>query len=154
MGFSFNKTNGEVIWKGPGFDGFVPGAATGFDPFEIDYVVTAGGGNITSAVGKFDNFISRASSSDTLLGVEEVSSPNTNVIKLYPNPVNDILSISTSHVSISNVEVVDINGRIVKSVSSNNSFDSKINVSDLSAGVYIINIYSENNKTTKKFVKN
>lgn len=154
IGFAFNKTTGEVTWKGPGYYVGVTGTEIGVDPDEIDFVVVAGTGNTVSAVSKFDNYTAKATAVEALLGIEEVSSPSANVIKLYPNPVNDVLLINASNISISNVEVVDINGRLVKSLSVGNSSDAKINVSDLSAGVYMINIYSENSKTTKKFVKN
>lgn len=154
IGFAFNKTTGEVTWKGPGFYASVVGTEIGVNPDEVDFVVSAGTGNTASAVSRFDNYTAKANSTETLLGVDEVVSSSANVIKLFPNPVNDILSINTTSVSISNVEILDINGRIIKSIAIGNSFDAKINVSDLNAGVYMINIYSENNKTTKKFIKN
>lgn len=154
LGFSFNQTTGEVRWKGPGFNGFVPGAATGLIPSEIDYVVVAGTANTVAAVGKFDNFIARASATDTLLGLDEISAPFANVISLYPNPANDLLNIRMSNASLTSIEIVDINGRTVNSMALNNVSDVQVNVSDLSAGIYMINIYSDNNKTTKKFVKN
>lgn len=154
IGVAFNQITGEVIWKGPGFNSSIVGTEIGVDPDEADFVVAAGTDNTVSTVAKFDNLTIKATATENLLSVQEVDAPLVESIKLYPNPVKDVLFISASNVSITNVEIIDINGRLVKSVSSNNSFDSKITVSDLSAGVYMINIYSENNKTTKKFVKN
>lgn len=37
IGMSFNKTTGQVIWKGPGFNGAVTGAGVGVDPAELDF---------------------------------------------------------------------------------------------------------------------
>jgi hypothetical protein len=154
IGFAFNKTTGEVTWKGPGFYGTVIGTEIGVNPDEVDFVVAAGTGNTVSAVSKFDNYTAKATAVEALLGVEEVLALSANVIKLYPNPVNDVLSINASNISITNLEIMDINGRVIKSILTDNSFEATINVSNLSAGVYMINIYTENNKTTKKFVKN
>lgn len=153
IGFAFDKTTGNVTWQGPGFDGYVTGTEIGVDPAEADFLVVAGTANTVATVAKFDNLTVKATAVENLLGVQDVVTV-TNIIKLYPNPVNDVLSVNAGNMSISNVEIIDINGRTVKSISLTDSFSTNINVSDLSAGVYMINIYSENNKTTKKFVKN
>ena len=70
---------------------------------------------------------------------------------VYPNPVKDVLSISNSiNAEINAVIVTDINGRTVKQFNSN---VSQINISDLNAGVYFVNINSNEGSTTKKIVK-
>ncbi|MEQ3690833.1 MAG: T9SS type A sorting domain-containing protein [Flavobacterium sp.] len=48
---------------------------------------------------------------------------------------------------------MDINGRIVKQVSSSTSLTS-INVSDLNSGIYFVNIETDEGKSTKKIIKN
>lgn len=154
LGFAFDKTTGDVTWKGPGFYTGVTGTEIGVNPDEVDFLATTGTANASASVAKFDNLTIKATSVESLLGIEDVIADSAAVIKLYPNPVNDVLVINASNISISNMEIMDLNGRIVKSVSANNAFEARINVSDLSAGVYMINVYSENNKTTKKFVKN
>ncbi len=154
IGFAFNKTTGLVTWKGPGFYASVTGTEIGIDPDEVDFVVAAGTGNAVSSVSRFDNYTARATATEALLGLEELEAPVSASIKLYPNPVKDVLHLNVTNLTISNIEIMDLNGRIVKAMSVNNASDVNINVSDLSAGVYMINIYSENNKTTKKFIKN
>ncbi len=70
---------------------------------------------------------------------------------VYPNPAKDVLNISNSiNAEINSVIVTDINGRTVKQANSN---VSQINVSDLNAGVYFVNINSNEGSTTKKIVK-
>ncbi|MEQ3662892.1 MAG: T9SS type A sorting domain-containing protein, partial [Flavobacterium sp.] len=73
--------------------------------------------------------------------------------RVYPNPVNDILTIVNELSSNSKLTIVDINGRIVKQVSSSTSLTS-INVSDLNSGIYFVNIETEEGKSTKKIIKN
>lgn len=72
---------------------------------------------------------------------------------VYPNPVKDILNISNSiGAEINSVTVTDINGRTVKQVAVN-GVESQINIADLNAGVYFVNINSNQGSLTKKIVK-
>jgi hypothetical protein len=48
---------------------------------------------------------------------------------------------------------VDLNGRQVISKTFNNVSDAQIDVNELSAGMYLINITSDNATITKKFLK-
>lgn len=152
VGFTFNKTTGEVIWKGPGFYSGVNGAATGIDPDEIDFLLTAGTGNTVSSTAKFDNFSASAVLTESLLGVENFQSASLVDITLFPNPVNNILNIN-SLLTITKVQIIDLNGRIVKKIEGNNPIN-QINVSDLFSGVYLLNIETEEGFFTKKIVKN
>jgi hypothetical protein len=157
IGISYNKTTGVVRIKGPGLPvaGLtLNGSSSGSDPFEINIVSLSGhttaAPNSSSATVIFDNFISRASSTDTLLSTDSNVITN-NTFTVYPNPTSSILNISNpNNVEIKNISVVDINGRIVKSQSDSLS---QINVSDLNAGVYFITIEAAEGKTTKKFIK-
>ena len=47
-----------------------------------------------------------------------------------------------------------MNGRTVKSVKLDNVTEAQINVAELSAGMYLMNITSDSGTTTKKIVKN
>jgi len=55
--------------------------------------------------------------------------------------------------AISSVKIIDLNGREVLVKTFNGVNDAQINVSDLTSGMYLINITSENGTTTKKFLK-
>jgi hypothetical protein len=152
VGFSFNLTSGEVKWKGPGFDSSIMGAGATVDPAEIDYIMTAGTANTVAGIGKFDNLVSRATSVSALLGNESFVSSNK--FSTYPNPVNDILSISNSeNINIKSISITDLNGRVVKNNNYYNVSNIEMNVSDLSSGMYIMNINSDQGTATKKIVK-
>ena len=72
-------------------------------------------------------------------------------IKVYPNPVNSVLSIDTNNsFDIEKISISDVNGRFVKS---QKGAKNQINVSDLNAGVYFVTIESNDGMTTKKFIK-
>lgn len=154
VGISFNKTSGQVIIKAPGLavaGAGVVGSAAGTDPAEIDFVSFSGHAtatpNTTFSTAVMDNLVSRASATDTLLSNDKVQTL-TNV-SIYPNPATDVLNV-TGVDSVTSLVINDINGRTIKTV--NNA--TSINVSDLNAGVYFVNIATENGTVTKKFMKN
>lgn len=78
-----------------------------------------------------------------------------NTFTAYPNPVNDVVTITNKdNATFNTISITDINGRTVKSVDANNVSELEVNVSELNAGIYFMNIGSENGKTVKKFIKN
>lgn len=73
---------------------------------------------------------------------------------VYPNPANDVVTISNAaNATIDAVTVSDLNGRTVKSVKLNGETTAQVNIADLSAGVYMMNISSDQGTSTKKIVK-
>ena len=70
-------------------------------------------------------------------------------ITLYPNPVTNILTID-SEIQLTKVEIFSLLGQKVKDI---NSHFNSVNVSNLSKGVYIVKLQSENGFTTKKLIK-
>jgi len=69
---------------------------------------------------------------------------------LYPNPVVDVLNIrSINDLNVNEVRVLDLSGRVVKTQND----VSSINVSDLTAGAYLIEITTNEGKATSKFIK-
>lgn len=73
-----------------------------------------------------------------------------NAIKVYPNPVSQILTIDSNR-PINRVELFSILGKKVKNV---NSDFKTIPVNDLSNGIYIIKIQSGNHMVFRKIIKN
>ena len=67
---------------------------------------------------------------------------------VYPNPVNNELNLSICDAS--RVEVYDLLGKMILSEVHP---DSKINVSYLQQGVYIVKIFTDNECYTEKFIK-
>jgi hypothetical protein len=69
-------------------------------------------------------------------------------VKIYPNPVSDILNI-TSDSAIKDVSVVDVSGKKLNVKLDGN----KIEVRSLPSGTYLINIENNEGRTTHKFIK-
>ena len=70
--------------------------------------------------------------------------------RVYPNPSNDYLTISAMTSDLVSISIVSITGEVVRTISSNNN---TINISDLSNGVYILHIQSEDGMALRKFIK-
>jgi len=75
-------------------------------------------------------------------------------ISLTPNPVSDYLVVNTEEVLLHKMEILNIDGKLIKSYNQINNSANKLDTSDLGNGVYLIRFYtSENVVVTKKFVK-
>ena len=73
-----------------------------------------------------------------------------NTVKIYPNPVDNILTIDSEMVPLKKVEVFSILGNKVKEI--NTGFNA-IPFNNLSSGTYIMRILSEKGSTTRKLIK-
>jgi hypothetical protein len=104
---------------------------------------------------RFDNYGSGFNIDDLTLEVSASSSSFvTNSISVYPNPATTLVNLSnTENLIFENVTIVDVNGRIVKTVAINLT-QTQINVSDLTSGIYFLNIETNEGSTVKKFIKN
>ncbi|MBL7558697.1 T9SS type A sorting domain-containing protein [Olleya sp. YSTF-M6] len=83
------------------------------------------------------------------LSVDDISL-STNSVRLYPNPVNDKLFIKSDN-AIDSITIYNVSGQIIKQTE---IFSNLIDVSGLNAGLYFINIKSDNRENIKKFIKN
>lgn len=94
-----------------------------------------------------DNFtVSSATAS-----IDEV---NANDFSVYPNPANDMINVSSNSLNINNLSIVDINGRQVMNNSYDGSISASLNITELSSGLYLLNITTDLGTITKKLVKN
>jgi hypothetical protein len=84
--------------------------------------------------------------------VNNVRSNNELLINVYPNPANDVITLqSSSSMNGVFVEVTSVDGKVVRRVEFNSLANAvDLNVSDLSNGIYLLNIHSNNSVTTKK----
>lgn len=65
---------------------------------------------------------------------DEISLETTGII--YPNPTNDVLSIySNTNKPIKNIEIFDVMGKMIYALE---SYESALNLSELSKGIYMI----------------
>ena len=83
-------------------------------------------------------------SEDCELGLED----NTQIsFTIYPNPVQDILNIEPQ-LPLETVEIYNLQGQLISE-----SSKSRVDVSQLNAGLYFLQVIIDGKKATKKFIK-
>lgn len=158
LGASFNKTTGQVLFKGI-VDG-VPfifsfnGAAANLDAGEIDFINATQPNNVTPITNQFDNVVIRATATSTFLNTTNAQI-TIDKFSVYPNPAKDFIKIvSEDNLKIKNVEITDLNGRIIKSEIVNELLDVEINLTSISKGIYLLKINTEDKFIYKRIMKN
>ncbi len=156
-GFSYNTVTGEVLIDGDGIDdplSLDTNVATD-TPAEIDFFAFSGstnanGPNTVASSMIFDDFVVRASATNTLLNTTDFVQNSTS---LYPNPAYNEITL-TSNYSIQDVQFFNNLGQMVlKRI--NLGQEAKFDISELKSGMYFMTINSEDGKSeTKKFIKN
>jgi len=85
---------------------------------------------------------------EKITGIAEIESAG---IKIYPTPVKDVLFlINNEQLIINNVEIVDLSGRTLRSLKSQ---EATIDVSHLPSGIYFVTLETDNGVVTRKFIK-
>ena len=88
-----------------------------------------------------------------VLSTEDFSSLE-NSITVYPNPVRDVVNLAFTDILSEEfvVQVTDISGKtILQKVFENNGLTESISVSNLSSGIYFINIQRSEKQQSKTF---
>jgi len=69
---------------------------------------------------------------------------------LYPNPANNYVNIKGSIIDLKQIDIFNINGQLVKTVTS--KLD-QIDISNLESAIYLVKLYSDTGSKTMKLVK-
>lgn len=92
-----------------------------------------------------------------ILSIEEISGISN--LSLQPNPTKSFITISgtLNDATAKQIEVLDISGRTLQfhslEISTTKTFETKINVSELAAGIYYLQLSTDKGKITRPFVK-
>jgi autotransporter-associated beta strand protein len=80
---------------------------------------------------------------------------NNNQLKIYPNPVQDVLEIQLAEVGgeMVVVEIVDVSGQLVVSQMFGSQRSIELNVSQLNQGVYFLRVKTNSQVLTQKITK-
>ncbi len=73
------------------------------------------------------------------------------IIQSYPNPATSFITIK-SNASVNQIEVLALNGQSVKRIETVNSNNYRLDVRDLSKGMYILRIYTSNRTFSSKIL--
>ena len=80
------------------------------------------------------------------LSTEDISFENS--ISVWPIPTKDVLYISSSSNNLSEISISDVNGRLIKHETLNNTNNSEINVSNIPTGIYFLKLSNDLEQTT------
>ena len=83
------------------------------------------------------------------LGLEDVFIKE---FALYPNPVNDYLTVSFQAGGQSVISIFNATGQLIRQFNTTNG-NSTINVSNLQKGIYILRVETGNKVMTSRFTK-
>jgi hypothetical protein len=154
IGFGYDTETGEPLWNaGDGTSSVAEANWAGpFDVEEVDFVVGTPTTNAAVSEITFDNLLVEAVNVESLLNVTQISKIVD--FSVYPNPATNLVTVSSaSDFSIKAIDMFDINGRIIKSIAIDNLSNVEVNISDLSTGVYMMKIASDQGTSTKKIIK-
>lgn len=151
-----NYNNGTVTWSIPsmpdkgGSSNPTAWYTTANQPKEFNFVAGASAGNNAAATLKFDNYSLSAVASETASVNDQLSQQ----FAMYPNPTTGLVTITNNeNVFVNQVNVTDMNGRVVKTLTFDNVSEAQVDMSNLSAGMYILNIDTNQGTATKKVIK-
>ncbi|UUC46813.1 T9SS-dependent choice-of-anchor J family protein [Flavobacterium cerinum] len=73
---------------------------------------------------------------------------------IFPNPANEVLNIAAKkEMIINSLQITDLSGRIVKSVTLQKLTEFQVNIMDLKAGMYFVSIDTNEGIVTSRFLK-
>lgn len=79
---------------------------------------------------------------------------NISKFNIYPNPVNDILTISNpENISVDEIIIYDLTGKNVKKADFHNGNEMQVDVSNFKAGVYSVHVNTKQGTEVKKIIK-
>lgn len=87
------------------------------------------------------------SCTDCTTGIEELN----NTVTLYPNPVNTVMTVKATD-AMQQISILDLSGKVVAQFAGN-GLTQEINVENLKAGIYTIQIATAAGNSSKQFVK-
>ncbi len=76
-----------------------------------------------------------------------------NSVSVYPNPASNYVIVSKGSNSNAHINILNANGAVVKQMITNNN-QTKIDVTNIPTGVYMIQVQEAGNVSTLKFIKN
>lgn len=122
--------------------------------YEYKYFVNAGwdGGEWTGGANRTFDFVGETLVLNDVFGEEpqSVNNINSSDIKIYPNPSSGVFTLDLQENA--SVKIFDIAGQEI--YNKNVSGRSSIDIYDVKAGIYMVNITTDNSSTQIKIIKN
>ncbi len=115
-------------------------------------------GKVYNRSGNYVESFSTASSPEAIkmfysqaTGILSFSTQSKQQYSLYPNPAKNHFSVNGAFDSETTIQIFGSNGKLVKQMSQVNGFN-QIDISELSSGLYIVNIFNKGEVATEKLM--
>lgn len=141
-----DATNKDVTWSISDGESYATISTSGLVTAVADGSVTvrATADDISGVYGEMTITISNQAT-----GIEDISVTSINV---FPNPAKDFLNVQFNEGSEYLMEMIDMTGKLVKSQNIYNS-EERIDISDISDGLYFIKVTYKTESFVCKFIK-
>lgn len=84
------------------------------------------------------------------VGIDEVEA--IDLVKLYPNPVKEVLKIQSKE-AVTSFEIFSIDGRLIEKKEILNQIEFSINTQNLNSGIYILTLQTQTKNASLRIVK-
>jgi len=112
----------------------------------------ASSGSWLNALDQVESFTAFTAGANCTLAVDYFQ--NKDLFRIYPNPNNGLLTINISKFSgNANIEVVDMNGRLVYKNNSPFHLEKTIDIGTLQTGIYMLKISAEGLNYSEKIIR-
>ncbi|NOU61286.1 BNR-4 repeat-containing protein [Marinifilum caeruleilacunae] len=99
--------------------------------------------------------ISGLNSTNQLTSLEiDTNQENNMDLIVYPNPAKDYVTVDLKTENIQSLQLFDMNGRLIKTESAINNSRIKVNIQDVSSGMYLIKVQGESKSKLSKVLIN
>jgi Secretion system C-terminal sorting domain len=124
------------------------------DTFSSKYQLASGSGVVDSNAYTVTYGSSTCDYTNGVLGIDDIFYVNNKTIQIYPNPIrnSNMLNVKFALNMSAKINVYSLNGKLVLRDQLNNSKFKDINISNLSNGIYLLRLETDNSSITKKFI--
>jgi len=135
-------------------DTVVKGTSVGSN--SIPVVVNSGGTHVAYIKGYVNGIAFKSNTTDvtftySAFGIEELS--GTGKTDFYPNPASSFFRFDLdAKFKKYQLEIYTLNGQKVKSIENYNAVNNLVDVDFLAEGIYLVNVYFDKRKVTKKLI--
>lgn len=137
---------GTISWS---FNWTAPAAGTGDVTFYGAFNFTNHNNNSSGDLIKLSEL---TVSEDLTTWTENISSEEN--VRLYPNPVADVVHILTGSANLKSVSIFDINGKVVQHFENFSMDDNiEIDVATLAGGTYYVSLETQKGVYSSRFIK-